>query len=663
MNQKLSEVSDQDPMEQQPAHGHLARQLRERHLAVWAYVPATRHYHLLNDAGEYAEELNPSEFAQRFDSEGFEEMRSAVFDICDGKRDTAVATLRSHAVDDFVRNYYEVHISVVRRDANGRPTCLMGVQHDITENTLRQQEVKRLLIRYHTVFDSGLLDMLYYDKDGVLRDINERALKSFNVPSRDFVLDGSFLLENNPMYNHTPLQEMEDTRTTAIVDFGHYGDAKYHLDDFQLSGKMYYESTINPIRDEAGNLEGVYMAGRDVTEMVESFHRLQRGTRQLSELTKNLQDYVNNINYALKVSDVRMVNYYPDKYTLELMGTIGGKKMTFSQLRCIRLASPRFRRTVNSVLNRMDHRSRYPILQAIETELRDKQGRTIWMLFNFVPLTDEQGRVERYFGMCREITELVATEQQLAVESQKAQETDLLKQAFLTNMGYEIRTPLNTVVGFAELFGADHDEADEPFFVEQIKRGTQTLLELVNDILFLSQLDAKMVEVHPARVDVAQAFEGMCQLAVSQVSPDVNVIIESNYDKLEVDIDLDLVGKILERIGRMTCRYTQKGSIRFRCVYRRGELNIITEDTGMGMSKEQLPHVFDRFLHDYSGELVGTGLDMPIAKGLVEAMGGSLEVESEFRRGTTNWLTIPCEAFTVERSRDLGNNQTEQATL
>ena len=144
-------------------------------------------------------------------------------------------------------------------------------------------------------------------------------------------------------------------------------------------------------------------------------------------------------------------------------------QMKLSQLRCIRLATPRFRRTVSSVLNRMDHLSPYKIDVTIETELHDKQGRPIWLLFNMVPMLDDEGRVERYYGMCREITQMVETENRLAIETKKAQETELLKQSFLANMSYEIRTPLNNVVGFAGLFNTPHDEADEPAFVEQIK--------------------------------------------------------------------------------------------------------------------------------------------------------------------------------------------------
>ena len=177
--------------------------------------------------------------------------------------------------------HYEVSISVVSRNDQGLPTSLMGIQHDVTEEYRRKDLISKLLLRYHTIFNSSLLDMLYYDKNGVLTDINERACKAFNVKSREQVLDGRFLLKNNPFYSQLPIDEMENSYTSSIVDFSYFQEERYHLDEFKLKGKMYYESTINPIRDEKGELEGIYMAGHDISEMVESYRRQEEGVRNL----------------------------------------------------------------------------------------------------------------------------------------------------------------------------------------------------------------------------------------------------------------------------------------------------------------------------------------------------------------------------------------------
>ena len=629
----------------------LALILKTGRLRLWFYDPATRHYCYMSETGEYEREYNPSQFALLFYPNDLDRARSIIFDICDGKRDSAKLFMRSRAKRESDCRHYETSVSVISRGENGLPTSLMGIQHDVTEEYRRQQKINQLLIRYHTIFNSSMLDMLYYDNKGVLKDINERACKAFGVKSREQVLDGSFLLENNPFFNQIPLNEMENSHTGSIVNFEDYKEEKYRVDELGLSGKIYYESTINPIRNEAGELEGVYMSGRDISEMVNSFHRQQAGVKKLQQGTDSIKQYLANIDYALSVSGVQMVNYYPHSYTFELINRETKKKLHMSQLRCIRLATLRFRRTVNSALNRMDHLTKRGIVQAIEIEIRDKKGRQIWLLFNMVPMLNEKGEVERYFGTYRDITDMVETEQQLAVETKKAQETEELKQAFLTNMSYEIRTPLNNIIGYAGLFTSDHDEIDEPFFMEQIKQSTSELLLLVNDILYISRLEANMEEYKKEPVDFAQTFEGFCQIGLSTIKEGVQPVIVQPYNRLVVDIDAHHLEMIIQRLCSLSCMLTSHGTINASYEYHRGELTIHLEDTGIGFAAQVLPHIFEHFTRNIRGGLIGSGLDLPIVQLLVKQMGGNIEIQSDYNQGTSIWVSIPCTASVIEKKR------------
>ena len=632
-------------------NARLALILKAGKQRIWIYDPVKRHYSYLSDEGTYEEEYNPVEFSQRFDRDDFELMRQAIFDVADEKRSSAVVTVKSNAEDDEARLYYEINVSVASRDQHGHPTRLLGIERDITDKIRKQEQVNKLLMRYHTVFNSSLLDMIYYDKNGVLQDINEKACQAFGVADRDQIISEGFLLQNNPFFSGIELEQMENTRTSSIVDFGQFTDEIYQTERFGLKGKMYYDSTINPFRNAQGELEGVYMCGRDITEMVESVHRQREGALRLQQATKNVQNYISNINYALRVSGVRFVSYHPQSYTLEVSDNINETQLRLSQLRCIRLATFRFRRNVSSMLNRMDRLSKYTIAETIETEFRDKKGRQVWLMFNMVPIIDKEGIVERYFGVMRDMTDMVETERRLAVETKKAQETELLKQSFLTNMSYEIRTPLNNVVGFAELFESEHEEADEQLFVEEIKKSSNTLLLLINDILFLSRLDANMIEYNKADVDFAMVFESHCQMGWSSMSPAVRTVVDNPYERLVVDIDEANLGKVIEKLCQLSAYFTREGTVSARCEYRRGELTISIEDTGIGIDAQTLPHVFDRFVRDQREELCGTGLDLPIVQSLVQQMGGSIEMESELGKGTTVWVSIPCEAKVIAKRR------------
>ena len=650
---------------QKEQNAHLALVLQAGRLRIWKYYPATRQYHFLSEEGSMEQRYNPIDFAHFFDRDDFERLRSVVFDISEGKQSSAVLTMVSNAKDETYLRHYEVSVSVDQRDSKGRVLSVFGIQHDVTEDYRRLETVNQLLLRYHTVFSTSLIDMVYYDNKGVLRDINERACQSFGVPNREFVLNNEFLLKNNPIFADVDIETMSNTRTSSLVDFGNYQDPIYHTEALGLTGKkMFYDSTINPIRDANGKLEGVYMAGRDMTEMVVSYHRQKEGAEKLRKINEDIRRYISNINYALRISDIRMVNYYPQSFTLEMSDNISKSQMKLSQLRCIRLATPRFRRTVSSVLNRMDHLSPYNIQVNIETEIRDKKGRQIWLLFNLVPMLDANGKVERYFGMCRNMTDMVETENRLAVETKKAQETELLKQSFLANMSYEIRTPLNNVVGFAGLFNTPHDEADEPAFVEQIKINSNNMLALVNDVMLLSSLDANMVEYHKEDIDFAQVFASHCQIGWSTANTQVKTVIDNPYESLVLNIDQEHVGKVIEKLCWLSALTLKEGFAKARYEYRRGELLITIEDTGDGIPEEGMAHLFDRFVHNIDNHLLGTGLDLPIVQAMVNQMGGTIEIESTLHKGTTAWVSIPCEAKNIERRHEeITVNTTENILL
>ena len=635
-------------------NSRLALILKASKQRIWIYDMAQRHYLYLSDSGRYDEIYNLVEFARLFNRDDYEELSQTLVDVSEGKKESSVVRVRSNTPES--ERIYDVNISVAGRDKHGNISSILGIQHDITNEVRKQQQVSQLLMRYHTVFNTSLLDMVFYDKNGVIQDINDKACQAFGVKDREKVIQDRFLIQNNPMYSGGDLQQMENTRTTTLVDFSHFKDKIYQTDRFGLKGKMYYDSAINPLRNAKGELEGLYMCGRDITEMVDSVHRQREGAERLRRATRNVQEYITNINYALQVSGVRFVSYSPKNFTFELSDNIKEARLRLSQLRCIRLGTPRFRRTISSALNRMDHLTRYNIKETIETEIRDEKGRQIWLQFNMVPILDKDGQVEHYFGVCRNMTDMVETERRLAVETKKAQETELLKQSFLTNMSYEIRTPLNNVVGFADLFETEHDEADEAFFVEQIKQSSNILLSLINDILFLSRLDANMIEYNKSDVDFAQVFEGHCRIGWDKMPPKVKTAIDCPYETLVVNIDDTHLGLAIERVCFVASQFLHEGSISARCEYRRGELTICFEDDGIGIDAELLPHVFDRFVRDKNQKLCGTGLDLPIAQSLVQQMGGTIDFESELGKGATVWISVPCEAKVIKRRINPNND-------
>ena len=630
----------------------LAIILQTGRLRLWIYKVSKRRYVSITETGDYTHEYNPIDFALFFDRDDFERLRSIIFEIREGIRESGTIRIKGIPEADGSQKQYEVMLSIVERDDKGRAKTLLGVQRDITDILRREQEVSQLLMRYHTVFNSALSDMLYYDKDGYLSDINDKALETFNITDRQELIHSRQQLKDNLLFGSIDFKDTDVIRTTAIAEKDYLERNESRLKLLEDSDKFYYEASINSVTNQNGELEGTYISGCNVTEMVESFHRQEAGVKQLRKVHKNIQKYIHNINYALRVSGVRLVSYYPDSFTFEITNNINQTQLTMSQVRCIRLASPRFRKDVSIALNRLDHRVPKPIDLTIEIILHDQKGRPIWLMFNMIPLFNDKGKVERYFGMCRNMTDMVETERRLSVETRKAQETETLKQSFLTNMSYEIRTPLNTVVGFAELFEIDHDPADETVFVDEIKKNSNQLLELVNDILFLSRLDADMIESNVTETDFALVFDSCCLVGLNNAKPGVKTIIQNDYEHLVVYIDIDLVNKVIQRECLIAAAFTQQGIIHCKYEYWHGELILTFEDTGAGFDENIESTIFERLEHNPKLTDYGTGLDLPIIQAMVHKLGGKIEIQSEKNKGTTARITIPCKASLIERKRE-----------
>ena len=420
-----------------------------------------------------------------------------------------------------------------------------------------------------------------------------------------------------------------------------------------VHGKMYYEADLSPIFDNDHNIQGVIVAGRNITDMVESNHHQKRGALLLEKRTKEIQEYIQNINYSLKVSDVRLINYYPDTHVLEVSSDLNHVEYKLPQLRAFIMLHSEERNKAERIFCRMDRRHPGSFSETFHTIMRDKEGRDVYLNFQMMPIENKEGQITHYMGMCRNQTEMTYTEKRLREETAKAQEAEQLKNTFLLNMSYELRTPLNAVIGFAELFGAEHSEEDEPIFAEEIKKNTNTLLKLINDILFLSRLDARMIEFNYEDTDFAVLFDGWCYMGWSGMNPGVKTVVENPYNSMLVKIDQQNLGMVIQKICIYSALNTREGIVRAKYEYRHGELMITIEDSGNGMDAQALQKAFERFAREDNGENSGTGLDLPIVKELVEQMNGAIELQSEPGKGSTFFVSIPCEMTSMEKKSEI----------
>ena len=531
---------------------------------------------------------------------------------------------------------FSVDFSVLRRNKNGQATHLIAATTNITENRLRQQQQKDSMLRYRHIFNSAMVDNVSYDEHGIINDMSDKA--SHAIPGGvQRIIDAHISVQDVLGDPNLSIDDMEYTYLTQVYKSP---DDPRPLNRFLKRDELYYELQLLPVRDDDGKLLGIYGTGRDVTEIAKSYSRLQKNIVQMEEANNELKDYVRNIDYVMQNGGLRIVNYSPDTHMLTIYSEIGHVQQRLTQTRLLSLATEESKKTALRLLNSMDTLTQQPVKAAVKSILRLNGQKRLYLYFSFVPVFNDKGKVKYYFGMCRDISDIKATEEQLAHETVKAQEVETVKNAFLRNMSFEIRTPLTSVVGFAELFEMEHNAEDEKFFIEEIKNNSRGLLTLVNNILFLSRLDAGMIELKTMPIDFAGVFEGRCQSVWSQhQQPGVDYIIDSPYERLVLDIDLTNLSVVIDNIITNAVQQTTKGSVRASYDYNGEDLTVTIQDTGRGIPEDKIEHVFGRFVTTGSGS---SGLGLAICQEVVKLMGGRIRLKSELGKGTIVWITIPC---------------------
>jgi PAS domain S-box-containing protein len=251
-------------------------------------------------------------------------------------------------------------------------------------------------------------------------------------------------------------------------------------------------------------------------------------------------------------------------------------------------------------------------------------------------------------GFVHDITERSQYEAALQNAKEKAEESDRLKSAFLANMSHEIRTPLNGILGFADMLKKpDLSDPKRKHFIGIIQEGCQHLLQIVNDIIDISKIEARQIEIRETVTDLNALFYEMLNFYEPIArKKNVNLYIENVLaDKRAIVLtDSVKLQQILQNLLSNAIKFTHKGYIKFGYDVKGGFLEFYIEDTGIGIPAELHEKIFDRFRQasiSKDREYAGTGLGLSISKAFILKMGGEIWLSSTPDKGTSFYFTIP----------------------
>jgi PAS domain S-box-containing protein len=285
-----------------------------------------------------------------------------------------------------------------------------------------------------------------------------------------------------------------------------------------------------------------------------------------------------------------------------------------------------------------------------ELRLKHKDGHYINLSTRSVTVKDDKGELIGALTISRDITTLKKVHEELVKANVEAEASNRLKSSFLANISHEIRTPLNSVVGFANLLLANDITSDvKEEYIEHINHNSEKLLQIIGDIIDLSRLESSQIEITYEEASVNNIVNEVVEETRKIIKRNEKSIILNVKNLLDENGDLIFTDKVwlkrvLNHLMDNAVKFTLEGSVQLSYSKENDNLVFRIRDTGIGINKENLEHIFEEFRQEIDGHhrpFEGLGVGLTLAKEVIERMGGKIYVQSEKGVGSEFSFSVP----------------------
>ncbi len=286
----------------------------------------------------------------------------------------------------------------------------------------------------------------------------------------------------------------------------------------------------------------------------------------------------------------------------------------------------------------------------VNTEIMMKKKNGEQFIANLTLSLLEEGFKEMSIeGIVEDITQVAKARDEIIKAKDKAVEADKLKSLFLANMSHEIRTPMNAIIGFTNMLREENITPQERnTFIDVIQSNGNSLMALIDSIVDFSKLESDQMSISLSEFNFNSLFDTICshteKALISEEKPHIKLIrTKGTTENIRIVSDRHRLHQVLNHLTSNAVKFTDNGEIEIGYQVEDGSLVVFVRDTGIGIPKDKLEAIFDRFTkinNDKNRLFRGTGIGLTISKGLMELMGGSIGVESELHKGSTFWIKL-----------------------
>src|SRR5579859_2909081 len=556
-------------------------------------------------------------------------------------------TVRFERADDG-RECVVTYQGEVEHDHKGQACALVGVVRDVTEEETARQRIAESEARYRLLADSSTDVVIKVDRNDVIEYISP-AVKRYGYDAQALIgVSASALVHADDVPRLKAL--IAELFTTGQVD--RKRDSSYRLRT--ADGEyVWMEGSPTILCDEAGGPVAVISQLRDITERRLALEALADSEARYRIIAENVTDIVSRLG-------LDGATRYVSPSAAIVTGHCGQEHDGHQPSARIhpddlKLVRQQYRDMVEGTLPDRAHAT---------YRTRHKEGHWIWLEVTIALVRDTAGRPLEFISVGRDVTERVRLEQDLRAARRAAEDAAAVKASFLANMSHEIRTPVTSILGFTELLSGERAlKGAARDHVARISGAGRALLSVVNDVLDFSKLEAGQFEIAPTTTVPGDVLCDALLMFTPQAEAK-GLSLEFEADDLPgcVLIDPDRVRQVLLNLIGNAIKFTDHGHVRLVADYdhRKKRLSVRVEDTGAGISKAQQKKLFQRYsqVDASAARRGGTGLGLAISKGLIEAMGGKIGVESKPGEGSVFYFQIDAPAIDVP-----GDGKTQDAEV
>lgn len=392
----------------------------------------------------------------------------------------------------------------------------------------------------------------------------------------------------------------------------------------------------NKKTDETGKIEKLFGTIQDITEYKELSCNLEQSENRFAL-------YVENSPYGIFVSD-REGNYV--EVNRAAIETTGYSKEELLKMNLIQLIPDDLKEKDIKEFEKLKSTG------SLNTEIPfiTKSGERRFWSIKAIKLSED-----RLIGFTQDISELRKVQSNLIQAKIEAEKANRAKSEFLSNMSHEIRTPMNAIISFIDILFDEEDDEEKREYLKIIKNSSNNLLSIINDILDLAKIESGKYNSIKSKVNLYHLMENSAKIYREYAKKSG---IEFNFEfdnelNMDVAVDEKAVTQILNNLLSNAIKFTEKGEVKFSIKRKNlSEIEIIVQDTGIGMSKDKLDRIYEKFYqgeHFLNKKYGGTGLGLPIVKSLIELLDGEIFVETKEGYGTKFIIIIPVEQSEIVR--------------